>query len=73
MRYLGMARKELRHIIMPDAFDGGDEGGNYEVVEIGGDILLMPPPLDRQRLVEVERLAKLSIDEHRETLDGLAR
>ena len=70
MRYLGIARKELSQLKMPDAFND-ETGGNYEVVEIGGDILLMPPPLDRDRLAQIERLAKLSIEEHRKILEGL--
>ncbi len=73
MRYLGIARRELRQIVMPDTFIGMEEGKNYEVVEIGGDILLIPPPLNRERLARIEQLAKLSIHEHHKTLEGLAR
>ena len=37
------------------------------------DILLIPPPLNRERLARIEQLAKLSIHEHHKTLEGLAR
>jgi hypothetical protein len=43
------------------------------VVEVGGDILLMSPPLDRERLALVKKLARKSIAEHHQTLEGLAR
>ena len=73
MRYLGVARKKEGHVEMPDAFREVEGTGHYEVVEIGGDILLMPPPLDRERLSRIETLAARSIDDHRESLEGLAR
>ena len=66
MKYLGVARKEKGQVVMPDAFQEAEEGKLYEVIEIGGDILLVPSPLDR------ERLARKSIEEHRKTLEGLA-
>ena len=72
MRYLGIARNEQGHLAMPDAFSEVEESKAYEVVEIGGDILLMPPPLNRERLAQIEQLAKRSIHEHRKTLEGLA-
>ena len=58
---------------MPDEFADVPEGQAYEAVEIAGDIVLTLSPLDRQRLARVERLANRSIEEHRKTLDGLAR
>lgn len=58
---------------MPDAFAEVPEGQAYEAVEIGGDILLIVPPLDRKRLAQVERLTTRSIEDHRKSLDGLAR
>jgi len=73
MRYLGIARKERDHVVMPDAFREVEEGSVYEVVEIGGDFLLVPPPLNRERLARIERLVNRSIEEHRKTLEGLAR
>ena len=73
MRYLGIAKNDRGRVTMPDASRDQMPEPTYEVVEIGGDILLVPPPLDRERLAAVERLAQRSIDEHRKTLEGLAR
>jgi bifunctional DNA-binding transcriptional regulator/antitoxin component of YhaV-PrlF toxin-antitoxin module len=72
MRYFGIARKERGQVVLPDAFREVEEGHLYEVVEIGGDILLMPPPLDRERLAQIECLANRSIEEHRKSLEGLS-
>jgi hypothetical protein len=58
---------------MPDSFADVPDGQAYEAVEIGGDIVLTVPPLDRERLARTERLTNRSIEEHRKTLDGLAR
>lgn len=73
MRYLGIARQENGSVVMPDAFREVEEGRLYEAIEIGGDILLVPPPLDHERLARIERLANRSIQEHRKSLEGLAR
>lgn len=73
MKYLGIARKEKGRVVMPDAFGEAEEGRLYEAVEIGGDILLLLPPLDRERLADIERLADRSISDHRKSLEGLAR
>jgi hypothetical protein len=40
---------------------------------LSGDILLVPSPPDRERLARIEKLAQRSIEEHRKTLEGLAR
>ncbi|MBM4294120.1 MAG: hypothetical protein FJ126_04350 [Deltaproteobacteria bacterium] len=72
MRYLGIARLE-NQVVLPDGFREIEAGRSYEVIEIGGDILLMPPPLDRERLARIDQLARQSIQEHRATLEGLAR
>lgn len=58
---------------MPDAFRQVSDAPSYEAVEVGGDILLLPAPLDRERLQRIESLASESIAEHREALLGLAR
>jgi hypothetical protein len=73
MRYLGVARIEGGRVVMPDGYQELAEASLYEVVEVGGDILLMPSPLDRERMIRIERLARRSIEEHRKTLEGLAR
>jgi len=72
MKYLGIARKKKGQVIMPDTFKEV-EGKLYEVIEVGGSLLLIPSPLNRERLARIERLAQLSIKEHRKTLEGLAR
>ncbi|MCD6508109.1 hypothetical protein J7M22_15995 [Candidatus Poribacteria bacterium] len=71
MKYLGIAKKEAGQIIIDTAGKLGE--GDYEVIEIGEDILLIPAPLDRRRLAYIEKLADISIDEHRQTLERLAK
>ena len=73
MRYLGIARQEHGRILMPDAFAEGEQDATFEAIEIGGDILLIPNPLDRERLARLQRLANRSIEDHRKSLEGLAR
>ena len=73
MRYLGMARLEKGVVVLPDAFQEVKAGVFFEVIEIGGDILLMPPPLDRERLARIGKLARQSIKDHQSALEGLAR
>jgi hypothetical protein len=73
MKYLGPARKEKGCVIMPDTFRDVPEGQVFEAVEVGGDIVLAIPPLDKNRLDEVKRLADRSIADHRKSLEGLAR
>jgi hypothetical protein len=73
MRYLGMTQMKEGRVQMPDAFKEVAKDQVYEVVELGGNILLLPPPLDRERLALLEKLTRKSIAEHRQTLEGLAR
>jgi hypothetical protein len=73
MKYLGVARQEKGKVVMPDSFKEAEEGKLYEAIEIGGDILLLPSPFDRERLAQIEKLARKSIEQHRKTLEGLAR
>ena len=73
MKYLGVARKENGQVLMPDSFQGTEEGKIYEAIEIGGDILLVPSPFDKERLARIEQLTRRSINDHRKTLEGLAR
>jgi len=72
MKYLGIARAEKGRIVMPDGFDEHAGGQTYEAVEIGGTVILAPAPLNRERLAQVDRLARRSIEDHRGALDGLA-
>ncbi len=73
MRYLGIVKREADHLVLPDGFDEVAPGQTYEAVEVGGDIILTSSPLDRQRLEEIDRLAKQSIEVHRQSLEGLSR
>jgi hypothetical protein len=72
MKYLGTARKEKGQVVMPDAFQEIEEGRLFEAVEIGGDILLLAGPLEKERLSQIEEIAKESIEKHRATLEALA-
>jgi len=65
MKYLGIAKQEKSRIVMPDGFDSNAEGQTYEAVEVGGDILLVPVSLDRERISQIHSLAKESIKDHR--------
>ena len=73
MRYLGIAKKDNGLMVMPDAFEELSTDQHFEVIEVSGDILLVPSPLDREHLTRIEGLTKKSIEEHRRTLEGLAR
>lgn len=73
MKYLGIARTENGRLIMPDGFDCPEEGTTFEAVEIGGEIVLSPTPLDRRRLEKIDRLARQSMQDHRESLEDLAK
>ncbi len=73
MKYLGVVKRREDTLIMPDAFQDVAEQAGYEAIEIGGDILLLTTPLDRERLKRIEELASLSIEEHRDTLERLAQ
>ena len=73
MKYLGIVKRQDRNLTMPDAFQKAARPGDYEAIEVGGDILLLSAPLDRERLKRIEDLAKRSIGEHRRALEGLAR
>jgi hypothetical protein len=73
MKYLGTARKEKGRMVMPDAFQDVEDGRVFEAIEIGGDIILLAGPLDKERLSRIEEIAKESIEKHRATLEALAR
>lgn len=72
MKYLGIVKRSNATLTLPDGFQQAGQSGEYEAVELGGDILLLASPLDRARLNRIEGLANQSIDEHRRTLEGLA-
>jgi len=57
---------------MPDTFQEVAGNRDYEVVHIGDDILLLPAPLNGERLKRIEHIANRSINDHRTTLERLA-
>ena len=73
MKYLGIVKREDPNLKMPDAFRTVAVQGEYEAIEVGGDVLLVAAPLDRDRLKRIEELARQSIQDHRGSLEGLAR
>lgn len=73
MNYLGTARIENGRVRMPDGFAGATRSNTFEAIEIGGDILLITSPLDRKRLDLIDALAGESINDHRKSLEGLAK
>ena len=73
MKYLGMVRRRDNHLTMPDTFREVPQEDTYEAVQVGDSIVLLSPPLDRERLEQIQRLADRSIEEHRRSLEGLSR
>lgn len=73
MKYLGTIKNENGVLRMPDQFNSGQSPETYEAIVVGDDILLVANPLDRRRLERIDRLALKSIQEHHDTLDGLAK
>lgn len=73
MKYLGIVKKEKGAIIVPDTFNDIPDGQSFEAIEIGGDILFLPSPLNRDKLSRIQQLAEISIKEHRKSLEGLAK
>jgi len=73
MEYLGIVKPQDGGLTLPDSFRKVAEQRSYEALQVGGDILLLAAPLDRERLARIEELTRRSIDEHRRTLEGLAR
>ena len=66
-------KKENGTLAMPDSFRDVAEPRTHEAVQVGGDILLLITPLDRERLKKIEDLTGSSIRGHRKTFEGLAR
>jgi hypothetical protein len=73
MKYLGIVKRENGNLTMPDTFQEVATLHTYEAIQVGGDILLLPAPLDRERIKRIEELTKRPIEEHRSTLEALAR
>ncbi|MDI7261080.1 MAG: hypothetical protein QME90_14325 [Thermodesulfobacteriota bacterium] len=73
MKYLGIVKRQNGNLSMPDTFQEVATPHTYEAIQVGGDILLLSAPLDRERIKQIEKLANQSIEEHRKTLEGLAK
>jgi hypothetical protein len=73
MKYLGSVKKEEGILVTPSAFSDVKNGQVFEAVEIDGDVLLVKAPLDKQSIERTERLARKVIDDHRKSMEGLAR
>ena len=78
MRYLGIVEKRHGGQIILEGYGQEkiteeDDQTAFEAVEIDGAIVLVPVPVDRKRLAQIETLASQSIHDHRATLEGLAR
>ena len=78
MRYLGIVEKRhVGQIILEgygrEKITEDDDQTTVEAVEIEGAVVLVPAPVDRKRLAQIERLASQSIHDHRTTLEKLAR
>jgi len=73
MKYLGIVKRENETLALPDSFQEVTEPRSYEAILVGKDILLLSVPLDRERLKQIEELADRSIEDHRSTLEGLAK
>ena len=73
MKYLGIAKRQGSDLKMPDSFEEVAKTEVYEAIVVDGDILLLATPLDRERVKRIQDLTDRSINEHRRTLEGLAR
>jgi hypothetical protein len=73
MKYLGTAKKEKGHMVMPDAFKEVEDGRIFEAIEMGGDIILLAGALEKERWARIEELTKDTIRRHRATLEALSR
>ncbi|WP_273334458.1 hypothetical protein [Dictyoglomus turgidum] len=72
MKYPGIVKKEENRLLMPEGFKE-ENNKTYEALEIEGVIILIPSPIDKERLSQVERLIDISINEHRKSLENLAK
>jgi len=73
MKYLGIVKRQNGNLAMPDTFQEVASLSTYEAIQVGGDILLLSAPLDRERMKRIEELTNQSIKEHRKTLEGLSK
>jgi hypothetical protein len=78
MRYLGIVEKRHSGQIILAGYDGEkianeDDQTAFEAFEIESIIVLIPASVNHKRLAQIETLADQSIQDHRITLEGLAR
>jgi hypothetical protein len=78
MRYIGIVEKRHGGQIILEGYGQEkiteeDDQTTFEAVEIDGVIVLIPAPVDRNRLAQIATLASQSIHDHRATMEGLAR
>lgn len=78
MRYLGIAEKRHDGQIILEGYgqaikSAGNDDTVFEAFEVESVVVLVPTPVDRLRLSQIETLACQSIIDHRKTLEGLAR
>ena len=50
MKYLGIIKHKNRHFITPDSFKKTNQTKRYETIEISGNVLLLPSPINKDRL-----------------------
>jgi len=77
MRYLGIVEKRHGGQIILEGYGQEkiteEDQAAFETVEIEGAIVLISAPVNHKRIAQIETLIGQSIDDHRTTLEGLAR
>lgn len=78
MRYLGIVEKRHSGQIILEGYgetttSEEDDQAAFEAFEIESLIVLVPEPVDRTQLSRIEKLTEQAIQDHRTTLEGLAR
>lgn len=77
MRYLGIVEQRHGGQIILESYSQKniteeEDHAAFEAVEIEGVIVLVPAPVDRKRIAQIETLTSQSIHDHRVPLEGLA-
>ena len=78
MRYIGIVEKKYDNWTILEGhghekITGENDKITFEAVEIEAVIVLVPAPINRKRITQIENLTSQSIHDHRRTLEGLAR
>lgn len=66
-------KRENCVLTRPGSFEQVAKGEEYAAIQEEDSILPVPLPLDREGLKRIEQLTNRSIQEHRKSLEGLAR